>query len=60
MGSRPEPLKTGSAPGTRSRPVPGWRGLFWTIWARPGPACTLYVGLCQAVEPIAPWGPTGL
>lgn len=60
MGSRPEPLKPGSASGTRSRPAPGWRSLSPTIRAWPVPACTLYGGPCQAVEPFDPWGPIHL
>lgn len=58
MGSRPKPLKTGTAPGTRSRPAPDWSVLSWTIPACLGPARTLYVGPRLAVEPFALWGPT--
>lgn len=58
MGSRPEPLQTGSAPGTRSRPAPGWRGLSRTFQAWPGTTRTLCGGPRRAVEPFAPWGPT--
>lgn len=58
MGSRPEPLKTGSAPDTRSRPASGWRGLSRTFRVWPGKTRTLYRGPRRAVEPFAPWGPT--
>lgn len=58
MGSGP--LKTGSAPSTRSRPAPGWKGLPGTIQASPGQACARYGGARRAVEPFAPWGRTRL
>lgn len=59
MGSGPEPLRTGSASGPRSRPAPGW-SLSWTIWARPGPARTLYGGPRLAIGLFALWRPTRL
>jgi hypothetical protein len=57
MGSRPKTLKPDSAPGTRSRPAPAWRGLPGTSWAWPVPARPLYGGLCRVVKPFVPGDP---
>lgn len=57
MGSRPEPLETGSGSDTRSRPAPGSRDFSRTFRAWPSTTRTLYGGPRRAVEPFAPWGP---
>lgn len=56
MGARPEPLRTGSAPGPQSRPAPGW-SLSRTIRAWPGLARILYGGPRPVLGPFAHWGP---
>lgn len=58
MGSGPKLLKIDSAPGTRSRPAPGQRGLPGTIRVWPIPVRTFCGEPCRAVEPFTPGDPS--